>query len=35
VTTGPFTFVDLPRYVEKRNLVLYGIFGDVTLQVTR
>lgn len=35
VTTGPFTFVDLPRYVEKRNLVPYGIFGDVTLEVVR
>jgi hypothetical protein len=35
VTTGPFTFVDLPRWMGKRNLVPYGLFGDVTLRVVR
>ena len=35
VTTGPFTFVDLPRWVAKRNLVPYGLFGDVVVEIVR
>jgi len=35
VTTGPFSFVDVARYVERRNLVPYGLFGDVVVKVVR
>jgi hypothetical protein len=32
-TTGPFTFVSLRDWVPERNLVPYGLFGDVVVQV--
>jgi hypothetical protein len=35
VTTGPFTFVALWNWVPERNLVPYGLFGDVVLQVLK
>jgi hypothetical protein len=34
LTTGPFTFVDT-RTVPERNLVPYGLFGDVVVKVVR
>ena len=33
--TGPGEFIRLARWVEQRNLVPYGLFGEVTLQVLR
>lgn len=33
--TGPWDFVRLDEWVEKRNLVPYGLFGEVVLQVLR
>ena len=33
--TGPGEFIRLHRWVEQRNLVPYGLFGEVTLQVLR
>ncbi len=33
--TGPGQFVALDRWVEKRNLVPYGLFGGVTIAVLR
>jgi hypothetical protein len=33
--TGPYNFIDWEHWVEKRNLVPYGLFGDVTLRVER
>jgi len=35
VTTGPFSFVDRARFVEKPNLVPYGLFGDVMVRVVK
>lgn len=34
-TTGPFTFVALWNWVPERNLVPYGLFGDVVVQSAR
>ena len=31
--TGPHQFVDRNRWVEERNLVPYGLFGEVTVEV--
>ena len=33
--TGPAEFIRLDRWVEERNLVPYGLFGEVTLAVLR
>jgi len=33
--TGPGEFIRLDRWVKERNLVPYGLFGDVVLEVTR
>ena len=33
--TGPEEFVRLDEWVEERNLVPYGLFGDVTVQILR
>lgn len=33
--TGPGEFIRLDQWVEERNLVPYGLFGDVTLQLLR
>jgi len=33
--TGPGEFVRLDEWVEERNLVPYGLFGDVTVQILR
>ena len=33
--TGPGEFVGLDEWVEERNLVPYGLFGDVTVQILR
>jgi hypothetical protein len=33
--TGPGEFIRLDEWVERRNLVPYGLFGDVTLRVVR
>jgi hypothetical protein len=32
--TGPHQFIDLAHWVEERNLVPYGLFGEVTIEVT-
>jgi len=32
---GPYDFIRWDEWVEKRNLVPYGLFGEVTLQVQR
>jgi hypothetical protein len=33
--TGPREFVALDRWVEERNLVSYGLFGEVVIEVVR
>jgi hypothetical protein len=33
--TGPRQFVDRNSWVEERNLVPYGLFGEVTVEVLR
>jgi len=33
--TGPRQFIDLDHWVEERNLVPYGLFGEVTVEVLR